>query len=67
MAPLLIITAIGMTALAFASSMALYLALRNATTGYEDVQGFHNEMPPGNRLQARSAGAQIGIPVRGNG
>ncbi|MBP7143149.1 MAG: hypothetical protein KBA71_14665 [Opitutaceae bacterium] len=46
MAPLLIITAIGMTALALASSMALYLALRNASHGYEDMQGFHGEMTP---------------------
>lgn len=44
MASLLIVTAISMAALALASLMALYLALRNATIGYEDVQGFHGEI-----------------------
>ncbi len=46
MVSLLIVTLIGTAALALASTMALLLALRNATISYEDVQGFHGEIAP---------------------
>lgn len=46
MVPLYLITIIGMTVLALASSLALYFAIRNASIGYEDGSGFHGEMMP---------------------